>query len=208
MKRTFLLVTLSFVIGLTCTVLATFDPFAPKNQVTLWLKNTTDPELVSSFLRQAGFLAAFGDIKGKALLTNCDTLTQKELEAIEDFVVKGGKVIFLGTKNLPQLTFLGLQTFSKPTYLEILSPLANTPKMLEFPNCTVSLFVLTDQVQPLASYYNSDGVTSSHIEPINWSVVKTSWGLYFGFDWLQKIFLEEPTYQKLLLLWLRQAIWN
>lgn len=206
MKRIFLLLTLSFVIGLTCTVLAAFDPFAPKNQVTLWLKNTTDPELASSFLRQAGFLAAFGDIKGKALLTNRDILTQKELEAIEDFMVKGGKVIFLGTKNLPQLTFLGLQTFSQPTYLEIAFPLAYTPQMLEFPNCTVSLFAFADQDQPLASYYNSDGVTFSHIEPLNSSVVKTSWGLYFGFDWLEKIFLEKPTYQKLLLLWLRQAI--
>lgn len=208
MKRIFLLVTLIFVIGLTCTVLAAFDPFAPKNQVTLWLKKTTDPELASSFLRQAGFLAAFGDIKGKALLTNCDTLTQKELEAIKDFVVKGGKVIFLGTINLPQLTFLGLQTFSQPTYLEIVKPLANIPKMLEFPNCPVSLFAFREQLQPLAFYYNSDGVTFSHIEPLNNSVVKTSWGLYFGFDWLQKIFLEEPTYQKLLLLWLRQTIWN
>ena len=70
MKR-YLACLLTAFLVLSTGLFAAYDPFAPKNQVTLWLEgNARKLDAARSLISQAGFSAVTGEIRGKALITN------------------------------------------------------------------------------------------------------------------------------------------
>ncbi len=214
MKRTINIISFLLIIALSLplfslSIFAAFDPFSPQAKVTVWLEHQTDKNEVESLFRQAGFLTETGPIAGRALITNRKVLTNNELTAVKDFLAHGGRVIGLGTNNLPQVTFLGYQS-TKPhlAYLEInqASIPWEMPKLIKLPTTTVSIF--TAEGTSLAGYYNQDGYTSSHIPLFNNAICQFDWGLYSGLDWFSPIFLDDATFRQLILFWLRSAIWR
>lgn len=213
MKRTVNLMSFLLIIALlplfSLSIFAAFDPFSPQTKVTVWLEPKTNKNEVESLLRQAGFLTETGPITGRALITNKKALTDNELTAVNDFLAHGGRVIGLGTNNLPQVTFLGYQS-TKPhlAYLEInqASIPWEMPKLIKLPTTTVSIF--TAEGTSLAGYYNQDGYKPSHIPLFNNAICQFDWGLYSGLDWFSPIFLDDATLRQLILFWLRSAIWR
>ncbi|MDD2430559.1 MAG: hypothetical protein PHD88_03250 [Firmicutes bacterium] len=192
---------------------AAYDPFAPKNEITLWLDaDSKKLESAKSFLAQSGFLAVTGNLRGKALVTNLDYLSPLQIEEIETFLAKGGKLILLGTKNFGEITFFGKQYVGEDLfYLEIVDPTyTQSPKVFTIPKnaAPISVIAEDDRDSVLAEYLLADGTSKSHIDLLNSAVLKTRWGLYSGFDWFDGAFLEDPAYRQLFMLWLRKTIWS
>ena len=196
---------------LSTGLFAAYDPFAPKNQVTLWLEgNARKLDAARSLISQAGFSAVTGEIRGKALITNYQHLTEEQISAIDAYLKSGGKLILLGTRNFGTEAFLGTQPVGGDlSYLEIHEASYQGPKVLSVPKSAspVSIVAYSDG-EVLAEYLAADGVTSSHIPQLNAAVLKISWGLYSGFDWFDGAFLDVPGYRQLFVLWLRKTVWN
>lgn len=208
MKR-FLIVIFAVLFSFSWPINAATDPFSPKSTVMLWLNSKTDVIVAESLLRQAGFTGVSDDNNAKALITNKETLTESELTKMQNYISQGGKVIALGTKNIPDITFLGEHDSRLViAYLQILdenSP-KTIPKVVEFPRSNVSIF--SSDGKPLLSYLGSDGYSKVHIEQLNYGLCSFSWGLYSGFDWFNEALLEDLHMRQLMIFWLRKTIWG
>lgn len=214
-KSKILILQLLLYLVVTVSAFGATDPFAPKNQITLWFEDSKQKgaQAAQSLLAQAGFLAVNGAPSGKAIITNIAVLSPEQLKLLEAYHNQGGKIILLGTENYPGIIFLGKQVISGDlVYLEINdSGYQKIPKVLAIPQSTraVSLFTtLEPSSVPLAGYLSFDGVKKSHIDLLNSAVVRTRWGMYSGFDWFDAAFLDDPEYRQLLILWLRKTIWS